>query len=132
MELDLADIAIKDALTYKTSFRSLLQSSSSKLEDIPKAEQNIHYYEPDLDCHSLINDSFRSDTKNVLSSEFASREDVIHFASTPCLLLKDSVDRVDLDQSLSSLQDRLSSIIPENPFKKKWVDGNELSSQPKG
>lgn len=68
MELELAEIAIQDALTYKTSFRSLIQSNSSKLDDRPRMESNIHYYNGDIDCQSLMDDSFQSESKNVLSN----------------------------------------------------------------
>ncbi len=60
MELELAEIAIQDALTFKTSFRSMIQSNSSKLDDRPRMQSNIHYYDGEVDCQSLMDDSFKS------------------------------------------------------------------------
>ena len=49
-------------------------------------------------------------------NEFQSSEDLIRFASTPCLLLNDSVDKMNLDNSRDDLR------VMDNPFKKKTAE----------
>lgn len=124
MELELAEIAIKDALTYKTSYKSLLlEQNASRLSEAPRPS-NIHYYE-EVEEGQEFADSFKQEGKNILSNEFACREDIIHFASTPCLLLNESVEKFDLDNSVSSLRDELELRMAENnPFKKKTCEAS--------
>ena len=72
MELELAEIAIKDALTYKTSYKSLLVQNASHLSEAPKPS-NIHYYNEELEDGPDFADSFKQEGRNILSNEFACR-----------------------------------------------------------
>lgn len=116
-------MAIKDALTYKTSYKSLLEQTS-RISEAPRPS-NIHYYNEEVEEGHDFADSFKQEGKNILSNEFACREDIIHFASTPCLLLNESIEKFDLDNSVSSLRDELELRMAENnPFKKKACEAS--------
>ena len=59
-------MAIKDALTYKTSYKSLLEQTS-RISEAPRPS-NIHYYNEEVEEGHDFGDSFKQEGKNILSN----------------------------------------------------------------
>jgi hypothetical protein len=93
-----------------------------------KPNSNINY-EEEVD-EPAFEDSFMQGIKNLLSNEFACREGIIHSASTPCLL-NESVEKLNLNCSISSLKDELDSTAtndPATPSRRRLLNESNHSS----
>ena len=99
LEIELAEIAVKDALSYKES--SLCSRSMiSRNDEVYTTKSHAQFMNGELECFSNLDDSFNLDRKT-LAHEFD--EGIVHFVSNPELPKEDK--KAELDGA--------------NPFKKK-------------
>lgn len=111
MEVELAEIAVKDALSYRESSISNRSVSASHNDQVQATRSQAQFMSGELDCFSNLDESFES--RNILINEISACEDIVHFSSTPCLAQEQP--EKDADETAPSPFKKKLSLVNDAP-----------------